>query len=416
MRLDPSESMNNQGTLRVEVLDAADLPAADRNGFSDPYCKFNLDGKEVYKTKTQKKTLHPAWNEAFEVSVRSRTSAKFEVVIYDYDFGDSADLLGKAVIDLKVLDPFRPQEVTMGLDGESGAIRLKMLFRPDYITRSRQGSSTFQGTFAAPGKVVGTPVKSLGRGAMSVGGGVVKGASFFGRSFKRRKSQTGEELAANGNGTPVPGTPDNRSLHLDASDSPPVTAVPTIATGGPAIPHRRDKSLGAHSISSAVSPSIMGDSGTASLTILSASGFEPGANLRVHVKVEGPKGIKEVHKTKAVKAPAGEAQFAGEHDSCKVACTADAQFRIVVKDHSTFGADEELGEGVFFVDDQGVGGGERDVMVGRGRVSVRSGFAHADGGSVSGGLGAGNGVANSPGKTLRKSFIGRRERSVTPGT
>jgi Ca2+-dependent lipid-binding protein len=38
MRLDPSESFNNQGTLRVDVLDAADLPAADRNGYSDPYC------------------------------------------------------------------------------------------------------------------------------------------------------------------------------------------------------------------------------------------------------------------------------------------------------------------------------------------------------------------------------------------
>lgn len=71
MELDPSESFNNSGTLRVDVLDAADLPAADRNGYSDPYCKFFLDGKEVYKTATQKKTLHPAWNEFFEVQVSS---------------------------------------------------------------------------------------------------------------------------------------------------------------------------------------------------------------------------------------------------------------------------------------------------------------------------------------------------------
>ena len=85
MKLDPSESINNQGQLRVEVLDAADLPAADRNGYSDPYCKFLLQGQEVYKTKTQKKTLHPAWNEFFEVPVRSRTAGNFEVDVYDWD-------------------------------------------------------------------------------------------------------------------------------------------------------------------------------------------------------------------------------------------------------------------------------------------------------------------------------------------
>lgn len=65
MTLDPSESINNMGKLRVDVLDASDLPSADRNGFSDPYCKFELNGKDVFKTKVQKKTLHPAWNEFF---------------------------------------------------------------------------------------------------------------------------------------------------------------------------------------------------------------------------------------------------------------------------------------------------------------------------------------------------------------
>lgn len=60
MELDPSESINNMGTLRVDVLDADDLPAADRNGYSDPYCKFNLNDKDIHKTKIQKKSLHPA--------------------------------------------------------------------------------------------------------------------------------------------------------------------------------------------------------------------------------------------------------------------------------------------------------------------------------------------------------------------
>ena len=60
MALDPSESINNMGKLRVDVLDASDFPSADRNGYSDPYCKFELNGKDVFKTKVQKKTLQPA--------------------------------------------------------------------------------------------------------------------------------------------------------------------------------------------------------------------------------------------------------------------------------------------------------------------------------------------------------------------
>jgi Ca2+-dependent lipid-binding protein len=85
MKLDPSESISNMGTLRVDVLDAANLPSADRNGKSDPFCVFELDGKEVHKTQVQKKTLHPAWNEMFETKVASRTAAKFMVEIFDWD-------------------------------------------------------------------------------------------------------------------------------------------------------------------------------------------------------------------------------------------------------------------------------------------------------------------------------------------
>lgn len=87
MKLDPSESINNMGTLRVDILDAANLPSADRNGKSDPYCVFSLDGKEVHKTKVQKKNLHPVWNEVFETKVASRTAANLTCEIFDWDIG-----------------------------------------------------------------------------------------------------------------------------------------------------------------------------------------------------------------------------------------------------------------------------------------------------------------------------------------
>lgn len=396
MTLDPSESWNNQGKLRVDVLDAADLPAADRNGYSDPYCKFKLDGKEVFKTKTQKKTLHPAWNEFFEVPVRSRTGADFEVTVYDWDFGDKADLLGKAHINLNILEPFVPQTVDLGLDGKSGTIRLKMLFKPDYVMRSRQGSSTFSGTFAVPGKVIGAPVKGVGKGAVLVGGGVVKGASFLGRGFKRRKSLKGGE---EGELERVQ-TPDG-SINGDV----PVISVEKTndSTLTTPVNHNRHRSWGAQSISSHMGkPSGEGEHGTASISIVSATEYPTGTNVRVHVRMEGSRGSKEVYKTKHIKATSDTVTF--PNDTFKVPCTADTPFKLIVKDHSTFGSDEELGEGQFFIDDQGTGG-EKTVVVGNGMVVVRSSFTPAES----------SGSPQSP--KLRKGLLSRgRERSITPNT
>ncbi|KAF2458227.1 hypothetical protein BDY21DRAFT_284327 [Lineolata rhizophorae] len=396
MQLDPSESINNQGTLRVEVLDAAELPAADRNGYSDPYCKFNLNGKEVFKTKTQKKTLHPAWNEFFEVPVRSRTAADFEVVVYDWDFGDKADLLGKADINLEILEPFTKQEVTLGLDGKSGSIRLKMTFKPDYVTRSRQGSSTFHGTFAAPGKVIGAPVKGVGKGAVFVGGGVMKGASFLGRGIMGKKKGS-QDI-----------TVEERTEPNGSAEASPVVT----AESSPATPHMRHRSFGASSIASATPPPGGADAGTATIAIVGASGFPPKTNVRVHLKIDSAKGSKEVHKTKAIKSDTGDVAFDVEDETVKVPAAADTQFRLTVKDHSLWSHDDELGEGVLFVDDQGTGGGDKQVKCGSGSVTVRSSFVPAETGST-------HGSAQSPaGKSMRRSFLApkrdSRERSATP--
>jgi hypothetical protein len=57
------------GLLTVLVDHAKDLMAADRNGYSDPYAQFILNGAKVFKSSVQKKTLNPKWMERFEVEI-----------------------------------------------------------------------------------------------------------------------------------------------------------------------------------------------------------------------------------------------------------------------------------------------------------------------------------------------------------
>ncbi|KAF9635988.1 putative membrane bound c2 domain protein [Lasiodiplodia theobromae] len=417
MRLDPSESFNNSGNLRVDVLDAADLPAADRNGYSDPYCKFVLNGKDVYKTDKQKKTLHPAWNEFFEVPIRSRTAADFRVDVYDWDFGDKADYLGGAVINLDVLEPFKQQEVTLGLDGKSGAIRLKMLFKPEFVMRSRQGSSTFSGTFAAPGKVIGAPVKGVGKGAMFVGGNVIKGATFVGGGVgkalglsKRRKSRGASADSDDESSSPPPPVPNGNGAAAPAgSASPPPPQINVDSAEPPTTPHSRHKSMGAASIASGFGPSPGGaESGVASISVLTAMGYPPSANVRVHVAMLNNRSqLKEIHKTKDIKSASGTIDFDPNRETVKTQCTADTQFKITVKDHNMWGSDDDLGDHVFFLDDQGSGGAEKLVKAGAGSVLLRTSFTSNDQQS--------NAASNSPKSIRTRGMFGsRRDRSVTP--
>lgn len=378
MQLDPSESINNMGTLRVDVLDAADLPSADRNGYSDPYCKFRLNGKEVFKTKVQKKTLHPAWNEFFEVPINSRTAADFKCDVYDWDFGDKADHLGTTGINLNILEPFQPAEMGYALDGKSGTLRLKLLFKPDYVQRSRQGSSTFSGTFAPAGKVVGAPIKGVGLVGGAVGGGVAKGASFLKRGFTSKTKGSRDDTIMDGNGDGASGanTPQGTPSRTSAiADGPPAT--PTSAQKDSA--HNRAKSFGSTFSGPSGTPKGA-HTGSASLTIVSADGYPPSADVRVYVKIIGAKGGKEVHKTKPIKSNTGKVEYSADHETFKVNCSADTQFQVVVKDHGLFGG-ELLGERLFFLADQG-SGATKSVEVGAGTVVLQCQFSPSEGSSA----------------------------------
>ncbi|GAA5905720.1 hypothetical protein JCM8208_000876 [Rhodotorula glutinis] len=179
MQILPRESVNNSGVVRVELVDGKGLPSADRNGKSDPYCEFWLNDERVHKSEIVKKTLAPVWNERFEVQVPSREAAKFIVEVHDWDRVGASDKLGRAQIDLRDLEPFEAVERTVALSDfknstqSAGQIRVRLVFSPQFIYRSRKATSTF-----SAGKIGGT----IGGGAMAVGGGIVGAGGAVGKA------------------------------------------------------------------------------------------------------------------------------------------------------------------------------------------------------------------------------------------
>jgi Ca2+-dependent lipid-binding protein len=427
MQLDPSESINNMGNLRVDVLDATDLPSADSNGKSDPYCKFELNGQDVFKSKVIKKTLSPQWNEFFEIPIPSRTAAKFNVKVMDYDFADKPDYLGGASINLEQLDPFKAQEIKLILDGKSGTLRLRLLFRPDYVQRTRQGTSALSGTFAAPARIMtgvaGAPIK----GGAAVGGavahGIGKGTSVFKRGFGSKKSVDINGSTPQGSSADLSrATSANPSIVLPGRDS----VIPSTENGaggsdvtppdtadGDGASRARTRSIGGASMASKAAGGAPGSSastGTATFTIVSATGFPPSSDVYVQVnQVQPKKGT--IGKTKHHKSPNGTFKF---DETFKASCAADAQFQIQAKEHNTFSSDDDLGEAAYFVDDSN-SGAEKEVKVGSGSVVVRSAFTPAE--SSNGGM-----TTESPRSTsggMRKSFLSKRDsrgpsRETTP--
>ncbi|PNX77558.1 C2 domain-containing protein at1g53590-like protein, partial [Trifolium pratense] len=53
---------------KIEIVEAADMKPSDLNGFADPYIKGHLGGYR-FRTKIQKKTLAPKWQEEFRIPI-----------------------------------------------------------------------------------------------------------------------------------------------------------------------------------------------------------------------------------------------------------------------------------------------------------------------------------------------------------
>jgi Ca2+-dependent lipid-binding protein len=70
----PDLSTSEEGSIKIQVLEARNLAPTNAQGTSNPYVVLKY-GKKEKKTQIKGNTLNPQWNEDFEFSVKQNTKA-----------------------------------------------------------------------------------------------------------------------------------------------------------------------------------------------------------------------------------------------------------------------------------------------------------------------------------------------------
>uniref|UniRef100_A0A8C1H094 Multiple C2 domains, transmembrane 2a n=1 Tax=Cyprinus carpio TaxID=7962 RepID=A0A8C1H094_CYPCA len=83
-------------------------------GTSDPFIKFKLDGKNIYKSKVVNKNLNPIWNELFSFPIRDLDQT-LHLKVYDRDLR-SNDFMGSSSFPLNKLELDRIIPLTLPLE------------------------------------------------------------------------------------------------------------------------------------------------------------------------------------------------------------------------------------------------------------------------------------------------------------
>lgn len=353
MDLDPRESINNQGTIRCDIIEAKKLPSADRSGKSDPYAVIRVNGNKVFKTKTIKKTLDPTWNESTETSVGDRITDEFLIEVFDWDMGPTDDdFLCSVRVPLAELDPLEAQEREFALKNEknedAGTIKVRLMYKPNYVVKKKHGddAGTFSTVGQAGGKMLttvgGAPIKLAGGAAGVAGGvaggvygvasgGVSKGGSLLRRGFGRGKKDDGDD--SNGGDTSA------QSIHSTTSRG-----------------HGRGASISSSANNSMAVPGG-GEFRPGQVTLMGIRGFEEVHNLQLRVSLFAKK-EKELFKSKSIKVSDGDAKI---HESIPFKGPVDGTLLFKAREHKSLGRDEELGEASLVIGE--AAGGEHTVNI-----------------------------------------------------
>ncbi|XP_064336615.1 multiple C2 and transmembrane domain-containing protein 2 isoform X2 [Camelus dromedarius] len=100
--------------LTIHLKEGRNLVIRDRCGTSDPYVKFKLNGKTLYKSKVIYKNLNPVWDEIVVLPIQS-LDQKLRVKVYDRDLTTS-DFMGSSFVLLSDLELNRTTEHILKLE------------------------------------------------------------------------------------------------------------------------------------------------------------------------------------------------------------------------------------------------------------------------------------------------------------
>ncbi|XP_029871903.1 multiple C2 and transmembrane domain-containing protein 2 isoform X2 [Aquila chrysaetos chrysaetos] len=100
--------------LTIHLREGRNLVIRDRCGTSDPYVKFKLNGKTLYKSKVVYKNLNPVWDETVVLPVQT-LDQKLWIKVYDRDL-TSSDFMGSAFVALAELELNRTTEQVLKLE------------------------------------------------------------------------------------------------------------------------------------------------------------------------------------------------------------------------------------------------------------------------------------------------------------
>lgn len=126
-------------SVTIFLFEGKDLPAMDRNGLSDPFCKFKL-GTEKHRTRIAYKTLNPRWMEQFDLFIYDPEDKEIEITVWDWDRGLRNDYMGKAVVNVSNLEGEKLHDLWLDVENEGehcGSIHLSVLVSGKKLTTEK---------------------------------------------------------------------------------------------------------------------------------------------------------------------------------------------------------------------------------------------------------------------------------------